>query len=162
AEASRRRHHRRTKIPTPTSRVPELQRCLRHHQQAWPRGSRRLTISYNSSRVIWRRLCKCKGGQSAQFDKAREFDMPRKPVIQDRRELLKTAAMGVAAAGAASLFTPHLIAAASGDAIRPFRIDIPKEALTDLRRRVKATKWPERETVADATQGVQLATIEKL
>ena len=88
--------------------------------------------------------------------------MPMQTISQDRRELLKTAAMGIAAVGAASLFTPHLVTAASGDAIRPFRIDIPKEALTDLHRRVKATKWPERETVADATQGVQLATIQKL
>jgi pimeloyl-ACP methyl ester carboxylesterase len=47
-------------------------------------------------------------------------------------------------------------------AIRPFRINIPEEALTDLRRRVKATKWPSRELVADATQGVQLATTQKL
>ena len=44
-------------------------------------------------------------------------------------------------------------------AIRPFHVSIPEADLTDLRRRVNATKWPERETVADATQGVQLATI---
>ena len=47
-------------------------------------------------------------------------------------------------------------------AIRPFHVSIPEADLTDLRRRVNATKWPERETVADATQGVQLATIQKL
>jgi pimeloyl-ACP methyl ester carboxylesterase len=49
-----------------------------------------------------------------------------------------------------------------GDAIRPFQIDIPQEALVDLRRRIVATKWPERELVIDATQGVQLATMQKL
>ncbi len=54
------------------------------------------------------------------------------------------------------------ITPAGGDAIRPFQINIPEEALTDLRRRVKATKWPSRELVADATQGVQLATMQKL
>ena len=46
--------------------------------------------------------------------------------------------------------------------IRPFHIKIPQEALTDLRRRIAATQWPERETVSDATQGVQLATMRKL
>ena len=46
--------------------------------------------------------------------------------------------------------------------IRPFRIDVPQEALDDLRRRVAATRWPERETVADQSQGVQLATMQAL
>src|SRR6266508_2591477 len=46
--------------------------------------------------------------------------------------------------------------------VRPFRIDVPKEALVDLRRRIAATQWPERETVADQSQGVQLATIQEL
>jgi pimeloyl-ACP methyl ester carboxylesterase len=48
------------------------------------------------------------------------------------------------------------------NAIRPFHVNIPQAELTELRRRIKATKWPERETVADASQGVQLATIQKL
>src|SRR5262249_23558546 len=47
-------------------------------------------------------------------------------------------------------------------AIRPFQVNVPEAELTELRRRIKATKWPDRETVADATQGVQLATMEKL
>ena len=47
-------------------------------------------------------------------------------------------------------------------AVRPFRVEIPEEALEDLRRRLEATRWPERETVADASQGVQLATMEEL
>src|SRR5215207_990102 len=46
--------------------------------------------------------------------------------------------------------------------IRPFRIDVPEEDLVDLRRRIAATQWPERETVADESQGVQLATIQEL
>ena len=50
----------------------------------------------------------------------------------------------------------------ASDAIRQFHVKFPKAELTDLRKRVNATKWPERETVADATQGVQLATIQKL
>jgi pimeloyl-ACP methyl ester carboxylesterase len=48
------------------------------------------------------------------------------------------------------------------DAIRPFSINVPDEELVDLRRRINATKWPERETVTDASQGVQLATMQAL
>jgi len=50
----------------------------------------------------------------------------------------------------------------SEDKIRPFQVNVPEAELTDLRRRIKATKWPERETVPDQTQGVQLATIQQL
>ena len=46
--------------------------------------------------------------------------------------------------------------------VRPFRVDVPDEELTDLRRRIKATRFPEKEPVADLSQGVPLATIEKL
>src|SRR4029434_2935503 len=52
--------------------------------------------------------------------------------------------------------------AADKTAIRPFRINVPDAELTELRRRIKSTRWPERETVTDASQGVQLATMEKL
>jgi pimeloyl-ACP methyl ester carboxylesterase len=48
------------------------------------------------------------------------------------------------------------------DAIRPFRAHFSDAELADLKRRIAATKWPERETVTDATQGVQLATTQKL
>ncbi len=47
-------------------------------------------------------------------------------------------------------------------AIRPFRINVPEEALVDLRRRVTATRWPDRETVTDRSQGAQLAKIQEL
>src|SRR6266481_4131224 len=47
-------------------------------------------------------------------------------------------------------------------AIRPFRVDVSEEALTDLRRRIKATRWPEKETVADTSQGVPLAPLQDL
>jgi Epoxide hydrolase N terminus len=46
--------------------------------------------------------------------------------------------------------------------IRPFRVNVPEAELTELHRRVSATRWPERELVADISQGVQLATIQKL
>ncbi len=47
-------------------------------------------------------------------------------------------------------------------AVRPFRIDVPEEELTELRRRVTATRWPSRELVADRSQGVQLAAVQEL
>ena len=53
--------------------------------------------------------------------------------------------------------------AAEKTAIRPFKVaSVPEAELADLRRRIDATRWPERETVTDASQGVQLATIQKL
>jgi pimeloyl-ACP methyl ester carboxylesterase len=53
--------------------------------------------------------------------------------------------------------------ASDGDeSIRPFQINFPEAVIIDLRRRIGATKWPDREPVADATQGVQLATMREL
>ena len=52
--------------------------------------------------------------------------------------------------------------AADKNAIRPFHVNVPETELTELRRRINATKWPERETVTDAFQGVQLATVHAL
>jgi pimeloyl-ACP methyl ester carboxylesterase len=48
------------------------------------------------------------------------------------------------------------------NAVRPFQVNVPEEDLTELRGRINATKWPERETVTDASQGVQLATTQSL
>jgi pimeloyl-ACP methyl ester carboxylesterase len=47
-------------------------------------------------------------------------------------------------------------------ALRPFRVNVPEASLTDLRRRINATRWPDRETVADESQGVPLAMIQGL
>src|ERR1700736_1606147 len=52
--------------------------------------------------------------------------------------------------------------ASDKNAIRPFQVNVPEAELTELRRRINATRWPERETVTDATQGVQLATMQAL
>ena len=49
-----------------------------------------------------------------------------------------------------------------GSAVRPFHVDVPEEALTDLRRRLAAVRWPSRELVTDRSQGVQLATLQAL
>ena len=52
--------------------------------------------------------------------------------------------------------------AAGKNAIRPFTVSVPEAELTELRRRIAATRYPEHETVADYTQGVQLAFIQAL
>jgi pimeloyl-ACP methyl ester carboxylesterase len=52
--------------------------------------------------------------------------------------------------------------AAGGDAVRPFRVRVPEAELADLRRRIQATRWPDRETVDDRSQGVQLAKFQEL
>jgi hypothetical protein len=89
------------------------------------------------------------------------LETPRAPM--NRREGFKL--------GAASLMTsllpipeapPKENAMPDNTAIRPFHFEASQADLTDLRRRVSATKWPEQEQVSDATQGVQLATIQKL
>ena len=54
------------------------------------------------------------------------------------------------------------VAQETGKAIRPFRVDVPDEALTEMRRRIAATVWPDRETVPDSSQGVPLATMQEL
>jgi pimeloyl-ACP methyl ester carboxylesterase len=85
--------------------------------------------------------------------------------------------MGTSIAGVFGLLLPGLAQAASADAptsggeaaeapasaaIRPFRYRAPDEALADLKRRIKATRWPSRELVADDTQGVRLGTMQRL
>ena len=76
----------------------------------------------------------------------------------DRRGFLASSA-AVAASG---LIATAAEAAAEDGAIRPFHIDIPEEQLVDLRRRLAATRWPDKETVADDSQGVPSATIQDL
>ena len=46
--------------------------------------------------------------------------------------------------------------------VRPFHVNVPEAELTELRRRIEATKWPDKETVSDATQGVQLADVQAI
>jgi pimeloyl-ACP methyl ester carboxylesterase len=75
-----------------------------------------------------------------------------------RRDVLAA----TAAAGALLLNQPMPEAAEGTSAIRPFRITVPDEKLVDLRRRITATQWPERETVSDSSQGVQFTTIQNL
>lgn len=84
--------------------------------------------------------------------------------VPTRRSILAAAAAAAAVGSVLRAAPSHaLTAVAAGDStIRPFRVSIPDAALVDLRRRIAATRWPEGETVADATQGVQLATMQKV
>src|SRR5262245_34429280 len=95
-----------------------------------------------------------------------------------RRHFLRSTAIALAAAQlglvrpahAAHVNTPigrkehrmMTMTAATDSTIVPFRVEMPEDALADLRARIAATRWPARETVADASQGVQLATIQEL
>ena len=84
------------------------------------------------------------------------------PANLDRRELLGAMAKGTVAAGVSNLLTRRPASAAPASEIKPFRIHVPEGELVDLRRRLAATKYPEREIVGDQSQGVQLATIKRL
>ena len=86
----------------------------------------------------------------------------REPIDQDRRWLLRTATMIIAVAGASGLLPSRRAAAAGDEAIRPFHVSVPQEQLIDLRHRIAATRWPDRETVTDESQGVPLATMQEL
>jgi len=97
--------------------------------------------------------------------------LPRRRRIMSAGSLMPSRRSVLATSAAAGAFGLVLLAAPSyaqtvpateADAVRPYHINIPEEALVDLRRRIAATRWPERETVTDASQGVQLATVKKL
>jgi pimeloyl-ACP methyl ester carboxylesterase len=80
----------------------------------------------------------------------------------NRRDFVATAA-STAAVGTLGLKAMDAVAEpADKTAIRPFRVNVPEKELTELRRRINATVWPEKETVPDASQGVQLSTIQAL
>jgi hypothetical protein len=70
--------------------------------------------------------------------------------------------MTAVAASVASLLPLHSAKGAASGAIRPFHVNVPEEDLLDLRRRLAATRWPDREIVADQSQGVQLTTVQQL
>jgi pimeloyl-ACP methyl ester carboxylesterase len=75
-----------------------------------------------------------------------------------RRELLAV----TAATAALSVLPKPVRAATGGDAIRPFKCAIPQEELDELRRRVRATRWPGKETVPDRSQGAQLQKLKPI
>jgi pimeloyl-ACP methyl ester carboxylesterase len=86
-----------------------------------------------------------------------------------RRDFIASSLIGAiglglpVAANAASAQAPEIKGSLPDDtSIRPFQINVPESAVEDLRRRLYATRWPDRETVADASQGVQLARLRAL
>jgi pimeloyl-ACP methyl ester carboxylesterase len=83
-------------------------------------------------------------------------------INRGRRRFIGGAATSIAAVGIGSLLRADPATAVEGDAIRSFRINIPEEQLVDLRRRIAATRWPDKETVADESQGAQLARLQQL
>ena len=78
-----------------------------------------------------------------------------------RRDLLATAT-AAGAIGASGVLSASAAEPALDGAIRPFRYSAPEEALVDLKRRILAIRWPDKELVADDSQGVQLATAQQL
>ena len=70
--------------------------------------------------------------------------------------------MGLAAVIASLTVTAGMRSGAADEGIRPFRSKIPESAIADMRRRAAATRWPDKETVADQSQGVQLAKLKEL
>ena len=71
--------------------------------------------------------------------------------------------LDVLAATVIGVSSAPVAAAENNDtAIRPFRVNVPKADLADLRRRLAATRWPDKETVADESQGAQLAKLQEL
>lgn len=85
-------------------------------------------------------------------------------MTQFEKVMCSTALLLSGASGAHSAVVSDTQASSStaSDAVRPFRINIPQEALVDLQQRVQATRWPDKETVADRSQGTQLAAMEEL
>jgi hypothetical protein len=81
------------------------------------------------------------------------------PFALSRRALLTTA---VVAGAVGALPSAVLAASTAGSGIRPFRVDVPQAQIDDLKRRLSATRWPEKETVDDQSQGVQLAKLAPL
>ena len=112
--------------------------------------------------TAWKNYGRASVNIGGQGDSTMATTETSEEINQDRRRFVETAAAGIAAAGTLSLL-PERTAAATGDnAVRPFRINFPEEQLVDLRRRIAATRWPDRETVNDQSQGVQLAKFQEL
>ena len=85
-----------------------------------------------------------------------------KVIGQDRHQLLGKSAMTIATVSSASLAATLSTAAAGRGEIRPFRVKFAEEKIVDMRRRINTTRWPDRETVTDESQGVQLAAIKEI
>jgi pimeloyl-ACP methyl ester carboxylesterase len=144
----------------PTPRFPASNNKIRNFKFPWPFQEEFSLLVVWASRV------------SQNEDSNRNTNMKSRtqiaftPGVAGRGN--RTARTAVAARGNLTTRTAVPSPAPQGEqaddknTIHPFRVDIPQAELTGLRTRIKATRWPDRETVTDATQGVQLATIQKL
>src|SRR5258706_15738292 len=150
----------RTGTPTTSSGSRPASRCrLRQRLRTgdWHATARRLAGS---------RQNRPSPGSANQANQRRRFTMRRRSasevIDQDRRQLLSTAAMGIAAAGVASLFPAYPASAATGYEIHPFRTNVAEDALIDLRMPINATRVPDQETVPDESQVGQLAPVDAI
>src|SRR4051794_743227 len=114
-----------------------------------PRTNDRSNTACRSRR---QRLGRCKMSKQSENDR----------MNPDRRLLLGAAAMSAVVPSASSLLPMQPASAAADAPIRPFRVNVPEHDLTDLRRRLAGTRWPDKEIVGDQSQGVQLATAQRL
>ena len=92
------------------------------------------------------------------------FD-PNESINLPRRRLIGSSALAAASVGALDLLPSLAVQAMESRGrsdIRPFQVQVPERDLQELRRRVQATRWPDRELVADPSQGLQLATLQTL
>src|SRR5262249_9136692 len=93
----------------------------------------------------------------------RRMKPPRRTTMTDMHEVTRRTLLATsAAAGIGSAVLSDSAMAGGGPAIRPFHVHFPDSDLADLKRRIAATRWADRELVADASQGVQQATMQKL
>src|SRR5438876_8069800 len=141
-------HHTRTPVPMPgnsradmntgSSRAASGTICLKKCPRPLPRLSSMSTLDFSSASYHL-----TEKSLLANFS----IKQPIGHVLTQRRTVMETQNNET---------TPTRFA------LRPFRVDMPEEAIADLRRRIAARRWPDKETVADQSQGVQLATIQEL
>ncbi len=122
-----------------------------------------MQADFEPAEKAWITVCKPK----SQTNMKTRYEIKLTSRVASRRSLaaiLATASLAFAVATIPAIAEDKSGAASKegSNPIRPFEIHVSDEALGDLRRRILATKWPGRETVADASQGVQLATMQKL
>src|SRR5262245_6986949 len=99
-----------------------------------------------------------------------KFNKPSTPFSSPISRGLAAVSIAAVGAGLLAFATPTPMLAATTNtprtaedrSIRPFKVQIPQAALDDLRRRINATRWPDKETVADRSQGAQLADLQEL
>ena len=130
-----------------------------------PGGRRMARVQPKSRRPALRGRSEVRALSGAPSPRARKptgLPIRGEPHVRNFRPTRRSVLASSAAIGALGLLHGKPVAAAADNAIRPFRVNIPEEQLVDLRRRIAATRWPDRETVNDRSQGIQLAKLQEL